>query len=137
MNDILFQTIERFQGSKPWGKVLDAGTGLHSVQWMQGLTTTSWVGITADLNMRSQILSDISVAAKVRPDDKLLVGNWMDETFCAELGQFDTILADYLIGAVDGFSPYEQDVIIRKYVLCCIVLSHVVGMNDWVEFMNE
>jgi hypothetical protein len=27
---------------------------------------------------------------------------------------YDTILADYLIGAVDGFSPYEQDNIIKK-----------------------
>lgn len=30
------------------------------------------------------------------------------------LGTFDTILADYLIGAVDGFSPYYQDVIVDK-----------------------
>ncbi len=116
MSDILFQTIERCQGCKPWGKLLDAGTGLHSVQWMQSLMTTAWAGITADINMRNQILSDFSVAAKVRPDDQLLVGNWMDESFCANLGQYDTILADYLIGAVDGFSPYEQDTIIKKWV---------------------
>lgn len=32
----------------------------------------------------------------------------------ATLGLFDTILADYLIGAVDGFSPYTQDVIVEK-----------------------
>jgi hypothetical protein len=30
------------------------------------------------------------------------------------LGKYDTILADYLIGAVDGFSPYYQDTIIDK-----------------------
>ena len=49
----------------------------------------------------------------------------------ATLGLFDTILADYLIGAVDGFSPYTQDIIVEK-------LSHylkpggkiyVIGMN--------
>lgn len=112
--DILFQTIEKFHGVRPWGKVLDAGTGLHSVQWLQTLTTTSWTAITADNNMRNQIISDITVASKVRPQDELVVGNWMDESFTAALGQFDTILADYLIGAVDGFSPYEQDVIIKK-----------------------
>jgi hypothetical protein len=38
----------------------------------------------------------------------------MDAGFCSELGTFDTILADYLIGAVDGFSPYEQDTILKK-----------------------
>ena len=43
---------------------------------------------------------------------RVLVGNWMDTNFCAELGKFDTILADYLIGAVEGFSPYTQDLII-------------------------
>jgi hypothetical protein len=31
-----------------------------------------------------------------------------------EGNDYDTILADYLIGAVDGFSPYTQDIIIEK-----------------------
>ena len=44
----------------------------------------------------------------VRREDKILVGNWMDDAFCESLGTYDTILADYLIGAVDGFSPFEQ-----------------------------
>ena len=38
----------------------------------------------------------------------------MDEEFCSNLGQYDTILADYLIGAMDGFAPYEQDSVIKK-----------------------
>jgi hypothetical protein len=38
----------------------------------------------------------------------------MDDEFCKTLGMFDTIVADYLIGAVDGFSPYTQDIIVRK-----------------------
>lgn len=112
--DILFQTIERFHGIRPWGRILDAGTGLHSVQWLQTIPTSSWTAITADENMRGQIISDLGVAAKIRPQDQLIVGNWMDDNFIANLGTFDTILADYLIGAVDGFSPYEQDVIIKK-----------------------
>lgn len=65
--------------------------------------------------MRSTILADASVSSKFRPNqDELLVGNWMDENFVNNLGKFDTILADYLIGAVDGFSPYEQDTIMDK-----------------------
>eukprot|EP01034_Spumella_vulgaris_P034924 gene34924-43066_t len=59
-------------------------------------------------------MKDAGVAAAIRPVDALVVGNWMDEHFCNDLGKFDTILADYLIGAVDGFSPYEQDTIIKK-----------------------
>jgi hypothetical protein len=31
MGDILFKTIERFQGTKAWGRILDAGTGPHSM----------------------------------------------------------------------------------------------------------
>lgn len=62
--------------------------------------------------MLNNILSDPSVQR--RDVDSLLIGNWMDESFCSSLGKFDTILADYLIGSVDGFSPYEQDVIVDK-----------------------
>jgi hypothetical protein len=114
MSDILFQTIERFHGTRAWGRVLDAGTGLHSIKWIQQLPATSWTAITADNNMKNQMLKDASVGASMRPADSLVVGNWMDSLFCESLGSYDTILADYLIGAVDGFSPYHQDEIIAK-----------------------
>jgi hypothetical protein len=114
MSDILFSTIERMHGARLWGRFLDAGTGLHSIRWVQNLQTTSWTAITADNQMRQQIIQDMNVSAKLRPVDSILVGNWMDEKFCENLGKYDTILADYLIGAVDGFSPYEQDNIIKK-----------------------
>lgn len=43
----------------------------------------------------------------VKPPDEVVIGNWMDENFLN--GRvFDTILADYLIGAIDGFAPYFQ-----------------------------
>lgn len=96
-------------------RFLDAGTGVHSLQWIEKLKTTSWSAITADYNMKRQIETDSGV--QLRENDKVLVGNWMDDNFCANLGKFDTILADYLIGAVDGFSPYAQDVILKRYGL--------------------
>jgi len=114
MADILFGTIERMHGTRLWGRFLDAGTGLHSMKWVQNLQTSSWTAITADNQMKQQIIQDTSVSSRLRPNDHILVGNWMDEHFCSTLGKYDTILADYLIGAVDGFSPYEQDNIIRK-----------------------
>lgn len=115
MTDILFGTIEAFHGARPWGKFLDAGTGVHSIKWVQKLSTTSWTAITADNAMRNSMLNDGSVTRNLRPVDEILVGNWMNDQFIHSLGKFDTILADYLIGAVDGFSPYEQDVIIHRY----------------------
>jgi hypothetical protein len=115
MSDILFGTIETFHGARPWGRFLDAGTGVHSIKWVQTLSTTGWTAITADNAMRNSMLNDASVSRNLRPQDQLLVGNWMNDKFIESLGKFDTILADYLIGAVDGFSPYEQDVIVSRY----------------------
>ena len=114
MGDALFTCIERMHGSHAWGRFLDAGTGLHSLKWIQTLPTISWTAITADNGMRSSIMNDKSVAGTIRLEDKLVVGNWMDDSFRSSLGKYDTILADYLIGAVDGFSPYEQDVIVQR-----------------------
>lgn len=112
MGDILFNTIKKAQGDKPWGRFLDAGTGVHSLKWIQSLTTEGWTAITADIQMKNQV--EREAGATLRDTDSILVGNWMDAAFCETLGKYDTILADYLIGAVDGFSPYEQDTIIRK-----------------------
>ncbi len=110
---MLFGRIENWQGESPWGRFLDAGTGVHSLKWIQSLSTTSWSAITADSGMKRSIESSgVIVREGV---DEILVGNWMDESFVGSLGKFDTILADYLIGAVDGFSPYTQDLILEKY----------------------
>jgi hypothetical protein len=102
-SDVLFNAMVQFQGNAGWGRFLDAGTGLHSLKWIQGIPTSSWTAITADNNMRTNILSDEAIAMAMRQEDKVVVGNWMDEEFCSQLGMYDTILADYLIGAVDGF----------------------------------
>ena len=113
MPDVLFDTVVRYNEGRDWGRVLDAGTGVTSVKWLMGLTTcSSWTAITADERMKATVLSDPDVA--LRDTDKLVVGNWMDEKFCETLGLFDTIVADYLIGSVDGFSPYAQDIILNK-----------------------
>jgi hypothetical protein len=130
-SDVLFNSMVQFQGDVGWGRFLDAGTGLHSLKWIQGIPTSSWTAITADQNMRSNILSDEAVAAAIRPDDMLVVGNWMDEQFCSQLGMYDTILADYLIGAVDGFSPYEQDTIDEQFCTSFIAVELMTGTKGY------
>jgi hypothetical protein len=112
MADILFTTVEKFNNPRPWGRFLDSGTGVHSLEWINGLSTTGWTAVTADKQMKAQIERDAHFS--MRPSDQLAVGNWMDESFTRTLGKYDTILADYLIGAVDGFSPYAQDIILDK-----------------------
>ena len=118
MHDILFTTIEKLHAPLPFGRVLDSGTGVNSLKWIQSLGATSctaWTAITADAQMQATILSDSSISAGMRAGcDRLLVGNWMNDEFCDSLGEYDTILADYLIGAVDGFSPFAQDLVIKR-----------------------
>lgn len=114
MGDILFDSVLRWNGVRPWGKFLDAGTGAHSLKWLSKLDTKRWDAITADEQMRHNVLKEKDVI--VRQDkDKVLVGNWNDESFCESLEKdYDTILADYLFGAIDGFSPYTQDLVIDR-----------------------
>ena len=64
---------------RPWGRVLDAGTGLNSVQWLKAIGCQSWLGITADKRMKENVIKE----AKLNSVDaeSLVVGNWMDEAF--------------------------------------------------------
>ena len=152
-NDALFGYIEDQQGHKPFGKVLDAGTGVHSLRWIATLgdlgrttrnnrTTTSrhkgltdFVAVTADETMRHTVQHELD-ALGLNHLGKIVIGNWfpaasnnnnnnnnnnenknsndagiMDEAALRsidydETGQrqlYDTIIADYLIGAMDGF----------------------------------
>jgi hypothetical protein len=131
MGDSLFQTIEKFHQPRKWGRILDAGTGIHSIRWIQKvLKPDSFTAITADDAMKRSIINDTGVLP-LRSCDKVVVGNWMDDEFCSTLGQYDTIIADYLIGAVDGFSPYEQDTILDKLKqhLSPLGRLYIVGMN--------
>jgi hypothetical protein len=127
--DILFDTCLRWSGSRPMGRFLDAGTGQHSLKWIQkNLETECWTAVTADHKMAAQIKQNIG---PMRSKDQILVGNWIDDGFCESVGQYDTILADYLIGAVDGFSPYKQDLILGRLASCLSPNGrlYVIGMN--------
>lgn len=160
MNDVLFNAIEAMQikSGKPFGRFLDAGTGVHSLRWIATLmpsddllleqqgddddnhhggviidhdealraSVSSFTAVTADETMRSNVRIE---AAKIGiPEDigEIVIGNWKptstaeaqteEEELIGESGNYlcrnetyDTILADYLIGAMDGFSPYYQD----------------------------
>jgi len=112
----IFDCIRYSQGDEPWGTVLDAGTGIHSLEWILELLTTSWVAVTGDPKREEEIKNLFS--SKLRPQDKLLCGNWKDEQF---LGSqvFDVVLADYLLGSIEGFAPYFQEKLfyrLRKHV---------------------
>ncbi|MFT5681089.1 MAG: hypothetical protein ACI8RZ_001995, partial [Myxococcota bacterium] len=103
--DSLFTTLEQLHGDLPWGSVLDAGTGKHSLGWICGLPTRQWTGITGDPHRQDRMKRDFT--GRIRPEDRILAGNWTDPGLLA--GEtFDVVLADYLLGALDGFAPYFQ-----------------------------
>ncbi len=124
-DDSLFGSIEEQQGDKPFGNILDAGTGMHSLRWIATLShkgMTGFTAITADQTMKRNVQSEAD-ALEVSHLGKVVIGNWfgvnpLDEELSSPTPDqnppFDTILADYLIGAMDGFSPYEQDLMIPK-----------------------
>ena len=111
MADSLFTTIERFHGNQPWGSVLDAGTGNHSLRWLYRLTTDRCTGITGDPHRQDRMTRDF--AGRMRTNDRILTGNWTDPGLLAG-ERFDVVLADYLLGALDGFAPYFQDRIFAR-----------------------
>lgn len=112
-DDALFGCIERQQGSLPFGNVLDAGTGMHSLRWLATLDTlTSFTAITADATMKKNVeLEAVNLGCLDR--GTIVMGNWFGQ-LTLPIEQYDTILADYLIGAMDGFSPYKQEEMIAK-----------------------
>lgn len=137
-DDALFGSIEKQQGAAKFGSVLDAGTGLHSLRWIATLGMlkgmTDFTAVTADEAMQRNCQREIE-ALGVADKGKVVIGNWFaadadDGTMRGSCDgdaennstmvqlfdqkQFDVILADYLIGAMDGFSPYQQDLILPK-----------------------
>lgn len=125
----LFEHVEALQGDIPWGRFLDAGTGVNSSLWSTGLATGAWTGVTAAAGHADQVRA--SIGPRFRSQDRLLLGNWTDETLLA--GEVhDTVLADYLIGAVEGFAPYFQQLLLRRLRPLTGRRLYVVGLDPYV-----
>jgi len=105
--DALFSTIERLHGDQPWGAVLDAGTGWHSLSWIRSLSTRRFTAVTGAKSRETDLVQKLG-ADGLRPDDQIITGNWTDPALL--FGEtYDVVLADYLLGAIEGFAPYFQD----------------------------
>lgn len=98
-SDRLFGWIEAIHGPD-WGDTLDAGTGDHSLSWLQTLRPRSLTAVTVE-GWRMASLQ------KIAPDARLLLGQWTDPSLLYG-EQFDIAVVDYVIGAIDGHAPYFQ-----------------------------
>ena len=126
----LFQYIESLQAPNAWGSFLDAGTGVNSALWCANLETTKWVGVTGAKDYARQISEQLG--DKLRPQDELLVGNWGDKHFL-EGQQFDTVLADYLLGAIEGFAPYFQGKLFARLYPHVKKTLYVIGLDPYIN----
>lgn len=97
--DALFAWFERLHGPS-WGSVLDAGTGDHSLTWLESLAPRALTAVTVE-NWRLPSLGTIA------PEARIVLGQWTDPALLAG-ERFDVVLADYVIGAIDGHAPYFQ-----------------------------
>lgn len=108
----LFTYIEQLHGERPWGHVLDAGTGAKSLAWVGSLKTERWTAVTASQPMAKASKSNYPF--DMREQDRIVVGNWIDPKLLAG-ERFDTILLDYFVGAVEGFAPYWQESVLQRF----------------------
>lgn len=132
----LFRYIENLGGDRPWGNLLDTGTGVKSLEWITTLPTHSWTAITASHSMADRIRAAPGI--HVRTQDRLLVGNWVNDSLLT--GEtFDTVLVDYLIGAIEGFAPYWQGRVFERLrpLVSDAGRLYIVGLEPYVQFKPD
>lgn len=130
----IFRRIATLQENQPWGSFLDAGTGLHSLQWVASLQTERWTAVTGADSMAAQVRR--AVRSRMRPQDSIVLGNWSDPALLA--GEtYDVVLADYLLGALDGFAPYGQYELFQRLRPLVGKRLYVVGLEPYVPYFPQ
>ena len=125
----LFRHIELLQGSRPWGAVLDAGSGINSARWVVSLKTDRWVAVTG--SKREAAFVQEAVGTNMRACDEIKQGNWADRSLLNG-EHFDTVLADYLLGAIEGFAPYFQPYLFARLRTLTGKKLYATGLEPYV-----
>lgn len=129
MTSALFRHIEAVQDGAAWGAFLDAGTGVNSALWSTVLPTDRWLGVSASKAHAAQVAA--AVGPRLRDQDAIVVGDWADPEL-RDGERFDTVLADYLLGAVEGFAPYFQPQLFARLRPLVGRRLYVVGLDPYV-----
>lgn len=132
MSASLYDRITELHGIQPWGSVLDAGTGSASMRWLLSLQSDRWTAVTGSPRMAEKT-SEV-IGTQMRSEDRLVVGNWMDPELLAG-ERYDTVLADYLLGAVEGFAPYWQDRLFCRLRPLVRKRLYVIGLEPYVPYV--
>lgn len=125
----LFSAITAIQGEAPFGRVLDAGTGPRSIRWLSGLDTEAITAVTGEAMVAGQVQR--LLGEWQRPQDRMIVGNWSDAALLAG-EQFDTVLADYLLGSVERVAPYFQERLFARLRALTGGRIYIIGSEPYV-----
>ena len=125
----LYRHIAALQGERSWGAMLDAGTGVNSLSWVAGLPTERWTAVTGAAGEAARVRKAISAAQ--RTQDQIIVGNWADPQLLAGEA-YDTVLADYLLGAIEGFAPFFQPYLFTRLRPLTRGILYVSGLEPYV-----
>ena len=133
-DDRLFQFIQNLQGSRPWGRVLDAGTGRHSLTWIASQSTAGWTAVTGEADRAKRLQQEFR--SRMRENDRVIFGNWLDPAFLHQ-DIYDVVIADYLLGSIDGFAPYFQDQLFPRLRPHVRTRLYVVGLQPYDLFPDS
>ena len=121
-SDALFQHVEDLHRGRPLGTVLDAGTGEHSLRWLTTLGAKV-TGVTADEPTAARLRTQF-------PDVEVVTGDWQDEGLLRGR-RYDVVVADYLLGAIDGFAPYFQEHVFTRLRPHVGDRLYAIGLEPW------
>jgi hypothetical protein len=130
----LYDKITELHDNRPWGRVLDAGTGRASMRWLLSLRTDAWTAVTGSLKMAEKTRTEIG--NRQRKADQIVIGNWMDPALLRD-EVFETVLADYLLGAIDGFAPYWQDQLFKRLRPHVGKRLYIIGLEPYVPYPSD
>ena len=128
----LLRYIQQLQGGRPWGTFLDAETGVQSLRWVADWDTERWTAVSASPAHAKRVRNAIKETQ--RSDDKVVLGNWVDPNLLKG-AQYDTVLADYLLGAIEGFAPYYQPYLFKRLRPLTRKMLYVKGLEPYVPTM--
>ncbi|MEE4296801.1 MAG: class I SAM-dependent methyltransferase [Wenzhouxiangella sp.] len=77
-----------------------------------------------------------AVERKRRKQDRVLVGNWANPDFLAG-ERFDTVLLDYVIGAMEAYAPYFQEQALRRLQPLVERRLYIVGVDPYVGLQSD
>lgn len=99
------------------------------MRWLLSLPSERWTTVTGSPYMAEAVRREIG--ERQREQDRLIVGNWIDPSLLAG-EQYDVVLADYLLGAIEAFAPYWQDRLFERLRPLVGARLYLIGLEPYV-----